>query len=323
MGWVTVNELAIINVKIEIFRILIAKIKSFQGTEFMGSPSTLKDRICKCFDYKKTIQCQKITINRSDLKLYIKEYDEVQDAKRSWHLPLTVLISLFIALATTNFQPSVSIPFLDFNLSMPDGMRTVLWAATIVFSVWTAVAIVRALRSESPFELLLKKIDKSILNRPDRTSVFVIKREVDGEVKLLVEKKASWSCYFLPYVKQAALTEYVSSQKSATTKSLGDKLGVDAANIKIDLLQEFNFKSEKFDPPQNVVKEYHFEIFHVKIFKKLLPDGSFTVGDRDYEWRTLNELESDVSTKRNNKDIMNQLRDNYNDLVLNVGCHDA
>ena len=140
---------------------------------------------------------------------------------------------------------------------------------------------------------------------------------------MLVEKKGSWACYFLPYVKQAALTEYTKNQKYGTTKSLGDKLGVNAENIKIDLLQEFNFKSEKFDPPQKVVKEYHFEVFHVTITGNKLQNNDFEIGDRNYYWKTLNELEKDENTKRNNKDIMNHLRDNYNDLILKVSNHNA
>ncbi len=289
----------------------------------MNKAQNFRNKICKCLDYENTIQCQKITINRSDLKLYIKEYDEVQDAKKSWHLPLTVLISLLIALTTTSFQPSVTIPILNHPIQMPDGMSAVLWCATIVFTIWTVLAIFKSAKAENPLELLLRKIDTSILNKPDRTSIFIIKRDAHSKIELLVEKKGSWACYFLPYVKQVALTEYTNNQKEGTTKSLGDKLGIDAKNIKIDLLQEFNFKSEKFDPPQKVVKEYHFEVFHVKITGSGLQGDVFNVGDRVYHWKTLNELEEDQNTKRNNKDILNHLRDNYNDLVLNVSNHNV
>lgn len=287
----------------------------------MTKMQTLKNKLCKCDNHENTIQCQKITINRSDLKLYIKEYDDIQDTKKSWHLPLTVLISLVIALATTSFQESVAIPISEYKIQIPDGMSLVLWAATIVFIIWTARAILRSIKTKNPIELLLRNIDTSILNKPDRTSIFIIKRNKDNKNELLVEKKGSWACYLLPYVKQSALTEYTSNQKEGTTKSLGDKLGTDTKDIKIELLQEFNFKSEKFDPPQNVVKEYHFEVFHVKISNDSLKKDSFTVGDREYYWKTLNELEEDPNTKRNNKDIINHLRDNYNDLISNVSSY--
>ncbi|KIP98424.1 hypothetical protein RU08_15555 [Pseudomonas fulva] len=124
-------------------------------------------------------------------------------------------------------------------------------------------------------------------------------------------------------MKQTVLTEYTKSEKSGTTKSLGDKLGVKAESVDIDLLQAFNFKSEKFDPPQKVVKEYHFEVFHVKIKGGELQGNEIKVGDRMYCWKTLNELEQDDDTKRNNKDIIRHLRENYNDLILKVSAYNG
>lgn len=282
----------------------------------------LTNKFCRCIDRENTIQFQKITINRSDLKLYLKEYNDAQKTKGSWHFPLTVFISLIIALATTDFQESVDIPFLGLPIGIPEGMRLVLWFVTVVVAIWTIYNLIRSAATKDPSDILLKKINSSVLNKPDRTSIFIIKRDRQNEIELLVEKKSSWASYFLPYVKQVALTEYTKNQEAGITKSLGDKLGVKAANIKIQLLQEFNFKSEKFDPPQKVVKEYHFEVFHVSIDEEL-PEDDFRVGDRNYFWKSLNDLESDESTKRNNKDIINHLRDNYNDLVLRVSAYDG
>lgn len=289
----------------------------------MNKAKKIINKNCHCDTNDGAIQFQKITINRSDLKLYIREYDDAQRAKNSWHFPLTVLVSLLIAITTTKFQPNVTLPITGHIISIPDGMSLVLWAATFAVSIWTINNLIKSATTKDPHESLLSKINLSILNKPDRTSVFIIKRESQGEIELLVEKKGSWACYFLPYVKQAALTEYTSNQKYGTTKSLGDKLGVNAENIKIDLLQEFNFKSEKFDPPQKVVKEYHFEVFHVTISDNKLQNNDFQIGDRSYYWKTLNELEKDDNTRRNNKDIISHLRDNYNDLILKVSNHNA
>ncbi len=278
---------------------------------------------CNCGAGQNTIQFQKITINRSDLKLYIREYEDARKAKQSWHFPLTVFVSLVIAVTTTTFQPNITIPITGYTVSIPDGMSLVLWFSTLLVMLWALSSLLSSSRIKNPHEDLLNKINFSILNRPDRTSVFIIKRESSGQVELLVEKKESWGCYFLPYVKQTVLTEYTKSEKSGTTKSLGDKLGVKAESVDIDLLQAFNFKSEKFDPPQKVVKEYHFEVFHVKIKGGELQGNEIKVGDRMYCWKTLNELEQDDDTKRNNKDIIRHLRENYNDLILKVSAYNG
>jgi hypothetical protein len=283
---------------------------------------TIQNHNTKTSPSKNPIRCQKITINRSDLKLYIKEHNEDQSIKDRWHFPLTALISLAIALATTTFQPNVTIPITNWSIEIPDGARAVLWAATIFFLIWTIISTYRSLKTDDPLHTLLNKIDSSILNKPDRTSVFIVKRTNGDRIELLVEKKRSWDCFFLPYVKQSALTEYTPLQKNDTTQSLGDKLGIAPNKIKIDLLQEFNFKSEKFDPPQKVVKEYHFEVFHVAI-NEALNDEVFNVGDRTYHWKTLNDLEEDIETRNNNKDIINHLRDNYNYLIAKVSCYNA
>ncbi|MDD2136769.1 hypothetical protein [Pseudomonas kurunegalensis] len=290
----------------------------------MSKFQSIKNKLCDCHEYKSLIECQKITLNRSDLKLYIKEYDEAQKSKQSWHLPITILFSLLIAVTTTSFQPNISIPFSNIKLEIPSGMSLVLWFSTCLTTIWTLLAFRKCRTAKNPTELLLNKINLSILNKPDRTSVFIIKRSTpDGQIELLVEKKKSWSCYFLPYVKQLELTEYSSNQKTGTTESLGNKLGRDAKDIKIELLQNFNFKSEKFDPPQKVVKEYHFEVFHVSITGAPFASPEFSVGDRAYHWKSLNDLEQDEDTKRNNKDILNHLRDNYNELIVKVSNHDA
>lgn len=284
----------------------------------------LKSKICKCEEQQRLIDCQKITINRSELKLYIREHNESQKTKQSWHLPLTIALSLLIALATTSFQPHINIPISNYTINIPSGMSSVLWFALTLSTIWTIIAFCKSRAAKDPTETLLQQIDSSILNRPDRTSIFIIKKtNLNDDIKLLVEQKGSWACFFLPYVKQSNLTIYSADQKTGTTKSLANKLGLNANNIKIELLHEFNFKSEKFDPPQKVVKEYHFEVFHVEIAGIDLSGDEYRAGDRKYYWKTLNELEEDAGTKRNNKDILNHLRDNYNDLIVRVSNYDA
>ncbi|WP_088742377.1 hypothetical protein [Cobetia sp. QF-1] len=279
--------------------------------------------VCDCNGDIDELKWHKITINRSDLIIHINRYNEEVQKKKNWHLPLTIALTLAIAELTTSFVDVIEVPLTGYSISTPVGMQTILHLSLFLSIFWTVVALLRSVIAGNPLEELLFSINGSIINRPDRTAIFIVKKEDEDGMKLLVEYKRSWNCYFLPYVKQHSLIPYASDKKEGLVKAISDKLLVNSDNIKVELMQDFNFSSEKFDPPQKVVKEYYFEIFHLMMKESTYLDDNFEVGDRSYCWKTLNELEEHLETKQRNKDVLNHLRDNYNELIVKVNQYHA
>jgi hypothetical protein len=278
-------------------------------------------KICKCENIGPPIECQKLMIHRDTLDKHIEKFATAQTTINSWQLPLSLFITLLVAVTTTNFQEQINLPGLNQTISIPPQADTALWLLVIGTLLWTITSALSSAITANPREALKTALYSEILNKPDRTSLFIIKRIFNGETQLLVENKATWDCFFLPYVKHETANQYRNNQKDDLILKIKDKLGLKpGANLQINLLQKFEQPSEKYDPPQKVVKEYHFEFFHVTLSHQL-PINNFTSGNRNYSWKTLNDLEEDALTMEHNSDILHILRANQKKFLTDISAH--
>ncbi len=281
----------------------------------------LMKKICKCENIGPPIECQKLMIHKDTLDKHIERFTTAQTTINSWQLPLSLFITLLIAVTTTNFQEQISIAGFSKPISISSQAGTFLWFLVLASFLWTFKSALSSIFTANPKVALKAALYREILNKPDRTSLFIIKRISSGSVQVLVENKVTWDCFFLPYVKHETANQYRSNQKDDLILKIKDKLGLNSNEIlKINLLQRFEQPSEKYDPPQKVVKEYHFEFFHVTLSHKL-PISSFNRGDRKYSWKTLNELEADTLTMEHNADILQILRVNQKKFLTDISAH--
>lgn len=281
----------------------------------------LMRKFCKCEDTDPPIECQKLMLHRDTLDKHIEKFVTAQTTINSWQLPLSLFITLFVAATTTNFQEEISFAGLDKPWPIPPQADTILWLLVLATLIWTVKSALSSLLTNNPRESLKTALYSEILNKPDRTSLFIIKINSNNGPQILVESKATWDCFFLPYVKHETANKYRSNQKDDLILRIKDKLGLKPIEtLQISLLQKFESPSEKYDPPQKVVKEYHFDFFHVTLGKQL-PINSFMIGNRSYSWKTLNELEEDPLTMEHNSDILHILRANQKKFLIDTSAH--
>jgi hypothetical protein len=286
----------------------------------MTSKGIMK-KICKCENIGNPIECQKLMIHKDTLDKHIEKFTNSQTKINSWQLPLSLFITLLVAVTTTNFQEQINLAGTTHSIPIPPQADTVLWLLVIVTLLWTIKSAFSWAITANPRDALKTDIYSEILNKPDRTSLFIIKRIFNGETQILVESKATWDCFFLPYVKHETANQYRNNQRDDLTLKIKDKLGLKPnENLQINLLQKFEQPSEKYDPPQKVIKEYHFEFFHVTLSHQL-PISDFTSGNRKYSWKTLNELEEDPLTMEHNSDILHILRANQKKFLADISVH--
>lgn len=287
----------------------------------MNWRNKLKSKICFCAYNYSSINCKKITIDRVDLDLCLEKHASDYEKRKRWHLPLTLFFTLTLALLTTKFEAEVVVPFTSHSLAIPENISIVAWTINVIFLLWGLLRIVQSIRIFRTDEIFLANLHCRILNVPDFTRVFIIKNEMDDDVKLLVEKKVSWDCFFLPYVKKE-ITEKDFLDTASIKKAISDKIGLNDNVTNIDFIQGLSLISEKYDPPQKVVKEFKFEFYCLTTSVKL-DEVEFLVGNRKYFWKSLNDLESDTLTFKNNKDILSHLREYYAELVVDVESYHA
>ena len=281
----------------------------------------IMNKICNCKNSGSPIECQKLMIHKDTLDKHIEKFTTAQTTINSWQIPLTLFITLLIAATTTNFQEQIQPPGLNQAIPIPPQTDTALWLLVAASFIWTIISATKSVLTKNPRETLKAALYSEILNKPDRTSLFIIKRTLNGTTQFLVENKSTWDCFFLPYIKHEIANQYRQSQESELITLLKDKLGLEQRDsLTISLLQKFHQPSEKYDPPQKVVKEYHFEFFHVTLEKEL-PTTNFSSGNRKYYWKTLNELEEDIQTMEHNFDILSILRANQKKFLIDISAY--
>ena len=277
---------------------------------------SIKRKLCKCEEYKARPSlrgAERLLLQKAEIELCVANHEKKIRQESGWQVPLGVSLSLLPTCFIVN----------NFYDPFKNGViEHFFYFLAICSLIWLAIAAARAFPVQGATEAFLNEIFSKMLNKPDRTALFIIKRVRNDEVQLLVLRKETWDCYFLPYVNVLVDGQLNNENIDSIKREICNQLGVNPIDVSAQYLENFSYKSEKYAEPKNVVMEFNYEILHLRAISAVAAQrvcrDSFDVGDRSFEWKTLNELEGDTLTVRNNRDVLRNLRDNYSDLILNT-----
>ena len=203
------------------------------------------------------------------------------------------------------------------------GIILPLWFSvfTLLNSGWTifntAYVIISALLTIITFFLgakkvinrkkvsIVQKIKKQAEEESECTALFIIAQVLENKgkktIQVLVQKKETWNCDFLPYCdidKDKSLDE----QKENFCSCLAGKINIGRQHIDIFHLQGMGCYSIKVAIPEHTEKMFRHEFYIVKFdgdLKDELP--------KSYSWRDVDSLAEDVNTIRINGDVVDSL----------------
>ncbi|BCE02846.1 hypothetical protein [Marinicellulosiphila megalodicopiae] len=246
-----------------------------------------------------------LTYRKDTLKLLLVNYGDFIGSRNLWQLYLSLTITFLITFLTGDQKIIGDLTpqnlFINFGFITSTG-----------FFIYT---FYRFISKEDPVKLLESELYTNYINKPDKNSLFIIKRQINNVDQILVFKSNKWNCFFLPYVKISS-----NDHHSDSKKKIAGYLNYSQEEIIIEMLMDKHETSVKYHPQDNVVKEFHNYYYHLthtgsNIENDISKKDSFKVGDRNYEWKTLDELEEHELTKEKNKDVLLILRDNIIDFI--------
>lgn len=154
------------------------------------------------------------------------------------------------------------------------------------------------------------KINKRILehanNETEYSALFIISRikttaKGRKRIQVLVQRKDSWNCDFLPYVeidKASTLT----SQEDYLKKQLASKLNLNDSHIKINHIDGGGCYSIKLSVPDQTEKIFRYEFYNVLLESYIQPT-LFKNG----RWVEIEDFYSDAHIMRINGDVIDNL----------------
>ena len=187
----------------------------------------------------------------------------------------------------------------------------------VISGIFLFINIIKSFRIDA-VEKLREKLFTRYINKPDENSLYIIKRRIANQDEILVYRCKTWGSYFLPYVKAGS-----GKGTDEFKKRIANVLDYDTKDIEINMLLQRYEKSEKYHPQENVVKEYHSYYFHLFAANNFTGNDiskldTFTIGKKDFEWKTLNEIESDQKTQDKNYDVLDILRKNKSTFITDI-----
>lgn len=250
---------------------------------------------------------ENVVVNKDRLASIVKTYKEAVKREHGWPTPLGIFISVLLCIVATN-------SFQEILFLTKDQVALLVYLLGGLSLCWLLKAIwdLRKDKADSNFYVDLVQ---SLKNTPDYTVVYIIKLTKDEIPRVLVEKKASWNCYFLPYVSRTSAGDISKQNISDFQKTIASYLGVSSDIVSIDHFRDFSLVSEKYSPTDKVAKQFNFDFFFFSVPKeRMLNDydkSPFKIGGKEFYWMTLSELMSDDMTMEKNGDIINHLETNF------------
>ena len=159
---------------------------------------------------------------------------------------------------------------------------------------------------ETKLNLLLEQMsDINKLNQITHNhSIIVIKDEFNTySNRYLVYHDKRWDCLFFPNYKQNMNNEdYI-------IQHLSNELGIPAEDISLKFCMQKIHTKYSVPAEKDKVYNHYFYKATIKEHPKGIQDDHFKVGDREYYWKTLEELEQDERVIANNLDIVNYVKE--------------
>jgi len=178
----------------------------------------------------------------------------------------------------------------------------------IIFGIYDLIKyIIRRVKNYDVFNLYNNIIDASSDDyHKEFIVIFVLKRKSDDNTtEFLVYKDKNWQCKMFPNMVYTSLDLH--SQRKSLLKSISSQLGLAESKISLDILDDWDLKSLKYNKGMQCYTNYHFKFVHVNISgienwndnKKM-----FSLQSREYHWQSFNELLGEENNMKFNDDVI-------------------
>jgi len=258
---------------------------------------------------KHNIIANRLTFNKDSIELYIHQYDNFKNKSRKYELSASIFLTLLITILGSNIN------LMKFN----HAAEWLFIVAAIVSGTLTLLQRWDYHKIKDPITELKDKFYKNYINQPDINALFIIKRETNGTPEILVHRNQAWNCLFLPYIRISHIENDI---ENLAKKKIANILDYTPDDLMIEKLLEKYQSTEKHHPQENVVKEYHSYYFHLtlsdnnrNLVRDIAKENNFEIGNKKYEWASLDALEKDEMTMLKNEDVISTIRKNKFDFI--------
>lgn len=153
------------------------------------------------------------------------------------------------------------------------------------------------------FEDLLSDINK--LNEIQHNhSIVVIKDTFNSfSNRFLVYDDLRWNCLLFPNYKDN------DNNNDFITNRLSNEFQIKVDNISLEFVDQYI--SFKFSESNNEYRVYNhkFYIAKIKKFPKYMEDDNFSISNKKFCWKTIDELKQDDNVMKKNKDIVSHVEE--------------
>ncbi len=234
---------------------------------------------------------KKILISTEDIDRICKEYIERDVISKRLIFFLGIVIPMWINVVL-NLKSGVTI-------------FDVVYLIITIFLTCVTAQLIRKNQKNNKELPMAEKIKKQAEDDAQYTALFIIAQVNENRgkqsIKVLVKRKETWNCDFLPYCdidKKKSLDE----QKDNLCNCLAGKLNIVNQYIDIFHLTDGGCYSIKIAVPEHTEKMFRHEFYAVKIDGELqneLPESYF--------FRDIDSLAKDANTIRVNGDVVDNL----------------
>lgn len=154
------------------------------------------------------------------------------------------------------------------------------------------------------------KINEKIFEQTDKeteySALFIISRvttDLNGVTRksILVQRKDSWNCDFLPYVEIDKKTT-LDAQTDTLKKQLASKININDSLIKINHIEDGGCYSIKLSVPDQTEKIFRYEFYNV-FLESFIQPSIF----KSEKWIEIEDFYSDAHIMRINGDVIDNL----------------
>nr|WP_317199554.1 hypothetical protein [uncultured Psychrobacter sp.] len=222
--------------------------------------------------------------------------------------------SLFITLLVTLTTIETFKDFGDILSSLQ--IKIILWFLACIFLILTIWEFFK----KPPYskETVISEIEKESLNITKNVALFVfmktfIKEDIK-EIKFLFSNDFEWSSYLLPFCKK-----HDNHTLSQLTNFIESQLSLEKNSVSLDKIDFLTFDEEKSSATSGKLTQYSYDVYFVVYDSEKnihLEDEIFHIGERSYEWLSLDKVKNHSKTMYLNRKVIRMIDDNFSMLLM-------
>ena len=245
-----------------------------------------------------------LTIKTDRLELLLKDFTEKIKKKDDWIAWLGILVSLCPTYFFSEFKDIAFLKATD--VKMVYGTIIILCSIMLIKSIFTRVKI----WGKDNVEYIVDTILAESKTPYEFRLLYIIKRGLMENAKILVFYDKLYECYMLPHIKNEAIS--ISDQLIKIKMS--EYIQVPVSAIRIKHYNNLEKISEKFSEYHARKTVYNFSFCSVIINSTSVPtylrQHEFDVNGRTFKWMSLSELDQHDNTRQKNGDVVRFIQDN-------------